>query len=608
MCGIVGYIGKERDPGLGLSLLKKLEYRGYDSAGMAVLNSGEVKVLKAVGRIKNLEKKFERQKFSGNVGIYHTRWATHGGVTEENAHPHFGCGKNIFLAHNGIIENYRVLKERLEKEGHRFSSETDTEVLAHLVEKFFEGSLEEALKKALRLVKGTYGVAVLARDDPGKIVVARNSSPVLIGVGEDENLVASDAAAIVPRTKRAIYLGDGEMAVLTDRDILTMDLDLKRKKKLVKEIDWEVEDAQKGGFAHFMEKEIFDAPQAVRNTMRGRLIEEEGRVKLGGPETVRKELEGIKRIIVSACGTSYYASLAGEYLLEELGGIPAECEYAPEFRYRTQPLEAGTMFLAVSQSGETADTLAALRKANEKGLLSLGIVNVVGSSIARETEAGIYLHAGPEIGVASTKAFISQLTALALFSIFLGREKKMGRGEGRRIIRELKGLPQKIEKVLEKEGEIKELAGKYEGYDHFLYIGRKYSFPVALEGALKLKEISYIHAEGYEAAEMKHGPIALIDKDFPTFALCPKDSVYEKTFSNLEEIKARGGKVVALGTEGDEKLAKVADDVIYVPKTLEPLSPILNVVPLQLFAYQVAVLRGLDPDHPRSLAKSVTVE
>lgn len=610
MCGIVGYIGREKDPQAGLDLLSRLEYRGYDSAGMAAWNEKEEKMewLKATGKIVNLEKKFKKNSFRGSPAIFHTRWATHGGVTEENAHPHFGCSKNIFLVHNGIIENYKVLKSRLEKEGHEFTSETDTEVLAHLVEKFFEGNLEEALKRALKLVEGTYGLAVLSAGDPGKIVAARNSSPVLVGLGEGENLVASDASAIIPKTKRVIYLKDGEMAILTSGDAVITDLNLNERKKLIKEIEWEIEDAQKSGFPHFMLKEIFEEPKALQNTLRGRVVSNKGEVRLGGAEEVEKELEAANRLILSACGTSYFASLAGKYILEEVGGIPTEAAYAPEFRYRKRPLEKGTVFMAVSQSGETADTLAALSKAEEAGLLTMGIVNVVGSSIARKTQAGTYLHAGPEISVASTKAFICQLAALTLYSLFWGRKRGLSRKRAKMIAEELERVPKKIELILEKREGIKKLAERYAKYDNFYYIGRKYSYPAALEGALKLKEVSYIHAEGYEAAEMKHGPIALIDEDFPTFALCPKDSVYGKTISNIEEIKARGGRVLALATEGDEKIKKIADDVLFAPPTLEVLSPLLNVVPLQLFAYYAGVAKGFNVDKPRNLAKSVTVE
>ncbi len=610
MCGIVGYIGKNKDPRLGLELLKKLEYRGYDSAGMVVLDSQsrEGRCLKAVGRISNLEQKFNNSELEGGPVLYHTRWATHGKVTEKNAHPHHCCEENIFLVHNGIIENYKELKKQLAREGHSFYSDTDTEVLAHLIEKFFENNLEQAVMKALRLVQGTYGLAVVAQKDPDKIVVARNSSPVLIGIGEGENLVASDASALVSRTKRVVYLDDGEIALLFPDKVVTMDASLNEKEKLIQEIEWEIEDAQKSGFSHFMLKEIFEEPDAVRNVMRGRFDFESGNARLGGLEEVAKELESVERLILSACGTSYYACLVGEYMLEELAGIPVEVEYAPEFRYRSMPLDTKTAFIAVSQSGETADTLAAVRKANKAGMLTLGIVNVVGSSIARETRAGVYLRAGPEIGVASTKAFVSQLTALCFAALFLARKRGLNKEAGQEIIRGLESLPQKIEEVLSQEDKIRALSERYKNYDNFLFIGRKYSFPVALEGALKLKEISYIHAEGYGAAEMKHGPIALIDDEFPVVALCPQDSVYEKMISNVEEVKARHGKVIAVATQGDKKIKELADEVIYLPSCPELVSPVLSVVPLHLFAYYVSTGRGLDPDHPRSLAKAVTVE
>ncbi len=610
MCGIVGYIGKNKNPGLGLELLKKLEYRGYDSAGLVVLDSQsqEGKCLKAVGRISNLEQKFINSGLTGTPALYHTRWATHGRVTEKNAHPHHGCRENIFLVHNGIIENYKELKKQLIKEGHSFYSDTDTEVLAHLIEKFFNGSLEQAVMKALRLVEGAYGLAVIAQEDPDKIVVARNSSPVLIGIGEGENLVASDASALVSRTKRVVYLDDGEIALLFPDKVVTMDASLNKKKKLIQEIEWEIEDAQKSGFPHFMLKEIFEEPDAVRNVMRGRFDLEDGDARLGGLEEVAKELESVERLILSACGTSYYACLVGEYMLEELAGIPVEVEYAPEFRYRSMPLDSKTAFIAVSQSGETADTLAAVKKANEAGMLTLGVVNVVGSSIARETRAGVYLRAGPEIGVASTKAFVSQLTAICFVALFLARKRGLSKEKGREIIKGLNAVPEKIEKILDQEDKIKALSRKYKNYNNFLFIGRKYNFPVALEGALKLKEISYIHAEGYGAAEMKHGPIALIDDEFPVVALCLQDSVYEKMISNVEEVKARNGKVIAVATQGDEKIKELADDVVYLPFCPEIISPILSVVPLHLFAYYVSTGRGLDPDHPRSLAKAVTVE
>ncbi len=612
MCGIVGYIGKQNDIKIGLNALKRLEYRGYDSAGGAWFNADkkEIFCLKSVGKIKNLEEKIEGSSLDlrGTPLVFHTRWATHGGVTEANAHPHFDCKKNIYLAHNGIIENYKELKERLLKEGHKFTSETDTEIVAHLVEKFFQGNLEEATCKALKLIKGTYGLAIIARDDPGKIVVAKNSSPILIGLGENENIVASDAAAIVGITKKVIYLNDGEVAVLTPSQFQIFDLNQNKIEKTIEEIDWNLEEAQKGGFPHFMLKEIFEAPETVENAIRGRLILEDGLARLGGLANATEKLREIEKLIICACGTSYFAGLVGEYMLEEYVGIPVEVEYGSEFRYRKPILNGKTAFLALSQSGETADTLASLREAKRKGVLTLGVINVVGSSVARETDAGVYNHAGPEIGVASTKSFISQLTVLALLTLFLGRQRQLSQVMGQRIVRELKEIPEKIKIILSQASQVEKLAERYKNFNNFLFIGRKYNFPVALEGALKLKEISYIHAEGYGAGEMKHGPIALIDENFPTVAICPSDSVYEKVVSNIEEIKARNGVVIALATEGNEDIKKLADDVIYIPKTLEILTPILSVIPLQLFAYYMGVLRGCDVDKPRNLAKSVTVE
>ena len=610
MCGIVGYIGKQNDPRIGLEALKRLEYRGYDSAGVAIFNKekNEVSILKAVGRIKNLEEKLPSQNLCGCPFIFHTRWATHGIPDERNAHPHSDCKGNICLVHNGIIENYKVLREKLSEEGHHFSSDTDTEVLAHLIEKFFDGNLEEAARKALKLVRGTYGLAIICRDDPQKIVAARNSSPLLIGVGEDENIVASDASAIIGRTKKVVYLDDGEIAVLTPEKFVITDLERNKKEKLIEEINWNLEDTQKGGYPHFMLKEIFEAPEVIENAMRGRLIEKDGLAKLGGISEIEKRLDDIQNLIIIACGTAYFAGLTGEYMIEEYGGLPVEVEYASEFRYRKPILSKKTAILAISQSGETVDTLAALKEAKTKGVLSFGIVNRVGSILTREVDAGIYNYAGPEIGVAATKSFISQLTVLAILALYLGRKKDLSHVMGQRIIKELKEIPAKAKKILNQADRIKELADKYHKHNNFLYLGRKYNFPIALEGALKIKEISYIHAEGYGSGEMKHGPIALIDENFPTMAICPQDSVYEKTISNIEEIKARRGRVIALTTEGNEKIKDLVDDTIYIPKTLEMLTPILSVIPLQLFAYYIGVARGCDVDKPRNLAKSVTVE
>jgi glucosamine--fructose-6-phosphate aminotransferase (isomerizing) len=624
MCGIIGYIGKQNAAPFIIEGLRRECYRGYDSSGILVFNKNQAVCIKTEGKLENLENKIAGQKLEGNWGLGHVRWATHGEPSEKNAHPHTDCKKNIYLVHNGIIENYKILKEKLIREGHQFSSDTDTEVLAHLIERFFKDNLEEAVIKSLKLVKGTYGLAIASLKDPEKIVVARNSSPILIGLGDKEYIVASDPAAIIGRTKKVIYLSDGEVAVLTPDNFLITDLEQNKKEKLidtstgsvstlsvaerVEEIEWDLEEAQKGGFAHFMLKEIFEGPEVIENAIRGRLIEKEGLARLGGLEVIEEKLRDIQNLIIIACGTSYFASLVGEYMIEEYAGLPVRVEYGSEFRYRKHILDEKTTILTISQSGETADTLASFREAKRKGVSTLGIVNVIGSSLAREVDAGIYNHAGPEIGVASTKTFISQLAILSLLTIFLGRQRQMSQVMGQRIIKELKEIPAKIKKILAQASQIENLAKKYQGYNNFLFIGRKYNFPVALEGALKLKEISYIHAEGYGAGEMKHGPIALIDENFPTFAICPQDSVYEKMISNIEEIKARRGKIIALTTEGNEKIKDWVNDVIYIPKTLEMLTPILSIVPLQLFAYYMGVLRGCDVDKPRNLAKSVTVE
>ncbi|MDD5551866.1 MAG: glutamine--fructose-6-phosphate transaminase (isomerizing) [Candidatus Pacebacteria bacterium] len=610
MCGIVGYIGPKKDPFLGIEALKRLEYRGYDSAGMAVLNKEKNKIssLKSVGKINSLEKKFFKNKLNGVPFILHTRWATHGEPTEINAHPHHDCKKKIWVVHNGIIENYKELKETLKKKGHKFVSETDTEILAHLIEEFFKGNLEKAVRLALKKVRGTYALLAIAVDDPEKIVAARNSSPLAIAVNNDEIVVASDAAALLSHSKRIMFLDDGEIATLKKDDLTVSDLENKTKEKEIMEIDWDVEQAQKGGYPHFMLKEIMEQPESLKDSKRGRTIPEEGNVKLGGVEDVKKDLRKIKRIIIVACGTAYHAGLIGEYMLEEYAGIPVEVEYASEFRYRKPVLNENTAILAISQSGETADTLAAIREGKEKGALSLGIVNTVGSTIARETDAGVYNHCGPEIGVASTKAFTSQIEILALLTVLLGRQRDMSIVMGQRITKEINKLPELVKKTLKIESQIKSLAKKYKNYPNFLFIGRKYNFPIAFEGALKLKEISYIHSEGYGAGEMKHGPIALIDKNFPTVAIATTDSVYEKTQSNIEEIKARKGPIIAIATEGNKKIKKLVDDVIFIPKTLEMLTPFLTVVPLQLFAYYMGTLKGYDVDKPRNLAKSVTVE
>jgi len=596
---------------IGLEALKRLEYRGYDSAGMAVYDGEKKEIFstKAVGKVANLEKKLAENDFKGVPFLFYTRWATHGGVTEINCHPHSDCRQNIFVVHNGIIENYRQLKEKLIQKGHKFISETDTETIPHLIEHFFKGNLEEAVRQALKYVKGTYALAIIAKEDPGKLVLARNSAPLLIGLGDGEFIAASDPSAVITHTKKVIYLDDGDVAVLTPNEFFIQDINQNRIEKTVNEIDWNVEEAQKGGYAHFMIKEIMEQPESIANSIRGRLLLDSGMARLGGLESVKEKLREIKRFNIIACGTASYAGLVGRYMFEEYAGIPCEVDFASEYRYRKPILDKNTASLFISQSGETADTLAAIKEVKTKGGLALGIVNVVGSSVARETDAGVYNHAGPEISVASTKAFTSQLTVLALLTLFLGRQRDLSLVTGQRIAKEISLLPQLIKRVLgESQQCVKELAEKYKDAKNFLYIGRKYNFPIALEGAIKLKEISYVHAEGYGAGEMKHGPIALIDENFPTLAICPSDSVYEKMISNIEEIRARRGPIIALATEGNEDIKNLVGDVIYIPKTLEMLTPILAVVPLQLFAYHMAVLRGCDVDKPRNLAKSVTVE
>lgn len=615
MCGIVGYVGKKNALPIVIEGLKRLEYRGYDSAGVALWDSrsGKIRHEKVAGRVAALEERVSKKEWVGDCAIAHTRWATHGKPTDKNAHPHADCTGGIFVVHNGIIENHAELKEALIREGHNFKSDTDTEVLSHLVERPYlisspKISLEDAVLDGLRHVVGTFGLAVVSKNDPGKIVAARRGSPLILGIGDGEYLVASDAAAVVGITKNVVYLHDNEAAVLTPTKIEIFNLSKKALQKSVDTIDWDLSQAQKGGFKHFMQKEIFEGSEALSNVVRGRILGS-GEVRLGGLESIKDRLLGSKRILIIACGTSYYAALVGKYYFEELAKLPTSTEYASEFRYGNPAIDQGTAVVLISQSGETADTLEALREAKKRGALTLGIVNVVGSTIARESDAGIYNHAGPEIGVASTKAFISQLGALILIGLFLGKRRNaLSEVLGEKVARELKILPAKMERILKQDETIKALARKYLQYKNFLYLGRKYQYPVALEGALKLKEISYRHAEGYASGEMKHGPIALIDENFPTVALAPKDPLYEKMISNIQEIKARSGKVLAVATEGDENITKLVDDVIFIPQTLDMLTPILSVLPLQLFAYHTADLLGLDVDKPRNLAKSVTVE
>ena len=604
MCGIFGYLGRQKAVPILLTGLQRESYRGYDSSGFIVFKNGKAVCLKAVGKLEALERKLKKRGSpEGNIALGHIRWATHGAVTEANAHPHSDCQGNIWLVHNGIIENYAELKEDLVRKGHVFTSETDTEVLAHLIEKFFQGNLEDAVRKSLKMVRGAYALAVIAKEDPSKIVVARLSSPLLIGMNDKkEFFVASDTNALSPYAKKVIHMDDNEIAVITPKDLLIL------KEKQPEPLDLEVEDAQKKGYPHFMLKEIMEQPETVNNAIRGRILANRGAAQLGGFEPVKEKLRKIEMLNIVACGTAFHAGMVGEYMLEEYASIPTDVDLASEFRYRKSILDGKAAVLAISQSGETADTLAAVKEAKRRGILSLGIVNTVGSSLSRETEAGVYNKAGIEVGVASTKAFTSQLTVLVLLTLYLGRQRGLSVIMGQRIAKELKLLPNLVRKVLDLNGQIKKLAEKYKDYNNFLYIGRKYNYPIALEGALKLKEISYVHAEGYGAGEMKHGSIALIDESFPTMVVAPTDSVYEKTVSNIEEIRARKGPVVAVATEGERAIKKLAQDVIYIPKTLEMLTPILSVIPLQLFAYHMGVLRGCDVDRPRNLAKSVTVE
>ena len=610
MCGIVGYIGKNNALPVLVDGLRRLEYRGYDSSGVALLTVGGVFAVKSVGRVKDLEAKLGSVslKRTGNLGIAHTRWATHGKPTEANAHPHTDCKNKIWLAHNGIIENYKELKNRLEAGGHKFRSETDTEVIVHLIEDLYEGNLTETLVKVLPMLKGTYGLVLYHVDEPDKMLAARCGSPLVVGLAENQTIVASDVSAIISHTRQIIYLDDGEIAEINGGGFKIINLKNQEINKEINKIDWDIAECEKKGYAHFMLKEIFEQPETIKDSLRGRTILEEGKAKLGGLEVLLDDLRQIDKIVVTACGTARNAGLVGEYMLEEYAGVSTEVDYASEFRYRKPVLDKQTAAIAISQSGETADTLAAIREAKEKGALTLGIVNAVGSTIARETDAGVYNHIGPEISVASTKAFTSQVTIFTLLTVLLGRQRQMSLITGQRIVKELLALPEKIKKVLELNSQIKSIAEKYYKVKHFAYLGRKYNQPVAFEGALKLKEISYIHAEGFASGEMKHGAIALIDEQFPSLFIAPVDSVYEKNLSNMQEIKSRGGKIIAITTEGNEKISDLADDVIYIPKTLEMLTPILSVIPLQLFAYHMAVLNGRDVDKPRNLAKSVTVE
>ncbi len=606
MCGIFGYTGSRQAAPLLLDGLRTLEYRGYDSAGI-FLSSG--KRIRAVGKVANLAEKVPDATHA-TTGIAHTRWATHGVPSEANAHPHCDCSERIFIVHNGIIENHTELRMLLSQKGHVFSSETDSEVVAHMIEEALknERDLEAAIRSTLAQVRGTYGLAIMDTQSPEKIVVARMGSPIVIGIGDHEHLVASDPSALLRHTKDVIYLDDGEMATLTPDAYRVYRLDSTPLDKTPDHIEWDIEQVQKGGHPHFMLKEIMEIPDVLTNSARGRIIAHEGMVKLGGLESVADRLRDIQRIIIVGCGSAYYAGLVGEYMLEEHAGIPVSVELGSEFRYRSSVFEENTALLVISQSGETADTLASLREAKRRGILTLGIVNTVGSTIARETDAGIYNHAGPEIGVASTKAFISQLEVLALLTVFLGRQRRMSAGEGTAILEGLVALPKTISKMLADTSAIKAVAEKYQSSRDFLFIGRKYLAPIGLEGALKLKEVSYIHAEGYSAGEMKHGPLAMIDPSFPTLAIALDDGMKEKMASNIQEIRARSGPVIAVVTKGDSTVTDITDDTIIVPPTIEILSPIIAAIPLQLFAYYTGTAKGYDVDKPRNLAKAVTVE
>jgi len=610
MCGIVGYVGHRECLPILIEGLKRLEYRGYDSAGVAVHKDGQLQVVKAAGKIRQLEARLQQQPVTGRFGMGHTRWATHGEPNDVNAHPHTDEAKTVALVHNGIIENFATLKAALIAEGHAFTTDTDTEVLAHLIEKYLKRGLklERAVGAALRDVEGTYGIVVMCSSEPGVMVGARNGSPMVLGIADGEYYLASDVAAIVEHTRQVIYLDDGEMGVLTPDGFHTATIAHKPVEKEVHDVDWDLSQIEKGGYDHFMLKEIMEQPDAVRNATRGRLLLSEGLARLGGLNLSAEQLRDVRRIIILGCGTSWHAGLIGEYMLEEFARIPVEVEYASEFRYRNPIIDEGTLVLVISQSGETIDTLAAMREARRRGAKALGIVNVVGSTIARESDGGVYIHAGPEIGVASTKAFTSQVTVLALLTLLMGRHRGLSRDYDIEIARELSALPRRIEEALSEREAVRRIAELYGKHDNFIYLGRGFHFPVALEGALKLKEISYIHAEGYPAAEMKHGPIALIDENMPVVFICTRDSAYEKVMSNMMEVRARKGRIIAVATEGDTEIQSRADHVLYVPATIPMLQPILSVIPLQLLAYDIAVARGCDVDQPRNLAKSVTVE
>ena len=616
MCGIIGYIGKTDAIPILLDGLRRLEYRGYDSSGVAILNGGEIEVRKRIGRISNLAELIQENPTHGQLGISHTRWATHGEVTDANAHPHFDKSGKLALVHNGVIENYQTLRDELLLEGHLFKSQTDTEVLAHLVGKHYDAQhgapskarLVDALRKALKQVIGTYGIALMHRDLPDLLIGARRGSPLVLGIGEGENFLASDVGAIVAYTRDAVYLNDYDIACLERDQFEITSLLGGQSGYEVSKVEFTADAVSKGAYPHYMLKEIFEQPDTVRDALRGRLSREEATAKLGGLEMSAAELRGVDRIVLSGCGTAYHAAMVGEYLLETISHLPTEVEFASEFRYRNLPMTKDTLVFVISQSGETADTLAALRESKRKGFRTLGICNNVASTIARESDGGVYMHAGPEIGVAATKSFTSQVTILTLLSLLMGRIRHQSTSEGIQLVEAIEAIPDKIRQILELNDQIKAVALKYAHSKAMMFLGRQFNYPAALEAALKMKEVSYIHASGHPSAELKHGVIALISPEVPSVFIAPDDSVFDKNVSNMEEVKARKGPIIAIGTEGCTHLEKVANDVIYIPRCPDYLSPILTSIPLQLLAYHTAVALGCDVDKPRNLAKSVTVE
>ncbi|MFQ5453086.1 MAG: glutamine--fructose-6-phosphate transaminase (isomerizing) [Candidatus Zixiibacteriota bacterium] len=608
MCGIVGYVGSKKAKPILMNGLKRLEYRGYDSAGIALLAGSGLMIAKSAGKINALEKMLSDNNVDCSQGIAHTRWATHGAPTQLNAHPHTDTKEEIALVHNGIIENYRTIREFLIQKGYKIKTDTDTEVLVHLIRFNYQGCLTEAVRNALTQVEGTYGIAVISSLHPDIIIAARMGSPLVIGHGNGENLVASDISAMIEHTNRVVYLEDGEIATIASDYYKITTIGNVKITPQIEEVTWSLEEIEKGGYDHFMLKEIYEQPTTLRNTIRGRLNIGEGIPRLNGLNLQYDELRKIKRIILTACGTSWHAGLIGEYMIEELARVPVEVEYASEFRYRSPIIDEHTLLIAISQSGETADTLAAMREARKHGATILSLVNVVGSTIARESDGGVYIHAGPEIGVASTKAFTAQVMTLSLINTLLGRMRHLSAQQGQEMIEYIKKIPDQVEQILKTSQQVKDIAEQYYKNNNFLYLGRGINFPVALEGALKLKEISYIHAEGYPAAEMKHGPIALIDENMPVVVIALKDQVYNKVMSNIAEVRSRHGKIIAIATEGDKEIAERVNHVIYIPGTNRLLTPLLSIIPLQLLAYYIAVKRGCHVDQPRNLAKSVTVE